>query len=70
MIGSVLKRVFGSANERIIKRLHQQVALINELEPEFEALSDDELKACSDKFRARLSNGEDLDDIRPEAFLD
>ena len=68
MIGSVLKRVFGSANERIIKRLHQQVALINELEPEFEALSDDELKACSDKFRARLSNGEDLDDIRPEAF--
>ncbi len=68
MIGSVLKRVFGSANERIIKRLHQQVALINELEPEFEALSDDELKACSDKFRVRLSNGEDLDDIRPEAF--
>ena len=45
MIGSVLKRVFGSANERIVKRLHQQVTHINELEPEFEALSDDALKS-------------------------
>ena len=68
MIGSVLKQVFGSANERIIKRLHQQVAHINELEPEFEALSNEELTACTEQFRARLSNGEDIDDIRPEAF--
>ncbi len=68
MIGSVLKQVFGSANERIIKRLHQQVAHINELEPEFEALSNEELTACTEQFRARLSNGEDMDDIRPEAF--
>ncbi len=68
MISSVLKRVFGSANARIIKGLQQQVDLINKIEPEYEALSDDELKAQTEKLRVRLSNGEDLDDIRPEAF--
>ena len=68
MISSVLKRVFGSANERIIKGFQQQVDLINKIEPEYEALSDDELKAQTEKLRARLTNGEVLDDIRPEAF--
>ena len=68
MISSVLKRVFGSANARIIKGLQQQVDLINKIEPEYEALSDDELKAQTEKLRVRLSNGEDLDEIRPEAF--
>ena len=68
MISSVLKRVFGSANERLIKGFQQQVDLINKIEPEYEALSDDELKAQTEKLRARLTNGEDLDDIRPEAF--
>jgi preprotein translocase subunit SecA len=68
MISSVLKRVFGSANARIIKGLQQQVDLINKIEPEYEALSDDELKAQTEKLRVRLNNGEDLDEIRPEAF--
>ena len=68
MISSVLKRVFGSANERIIKGFQQQVDLINRIEPEYEALSDDELRSQTEMLRARLTNGEDLDDIRPEAF--
>ncbi len=68
MISNALKRVFGSANERMIKRLQQQVTVINELEPTFEKLSDDELKACTTTFRERLSDGENLENICPEAF--
>ena len=68
MISSVLKRVFGSANARIIKGFQQQVDLINEVEAEYEVLSDDELKAQTEKLRTRLSNGENLDDIRTVAF--
>jgi preprotein translocase subunit SecA len=68
MIGSVLKKVFGSKNERELKRLRKVVARINALEPQWQALSDEELLAKTPLFRERLSKGETLDDLLPEAF--
>ena len=68
MFGQFLTRIFGSRNQRILKRLEKQVDLINAMEPELEALSDDELKAKSDQFKQRLNDGETLDDILNEAF--
>src|ERR1700748_115472 len=69
MLGiSALTKLFGSANERKIKRYWPIVAKINALEPRFAALSDDELKAMTPAFKERLAKGEDLDDILPEAF--
>ena len=68
MIGAIARRLFGSANDRYVKTLRTQVAAINALEPELEALSDDELRARTPWFRERLEAGEDLDDILPEAF--
>ncbi len=63
-----LIKVFGSHNERRLKQLGRRVAVINSLEPEFEKLTDAELRAKTDEFRARLSKGETLDDILHEAF--
>ena len=63
-----LTKVFGSKNERELKRLQPIVDRINELEPEIQALSDDELKNQTVKFRERLDNGEQLDELLPEAF--
>ena len=68
MIGGVLKRVFGSANDRMLSRLEGQVSAINALEPEIQALSDADLKAQTTKFRSRLDSGESLDDLLTEAF--
>ncbi len=58
MIGALAKRFFGTANERHLRRLEPSVGLINELEPELELLTDDELRARTDQFRARLADGE------------
>ncbi len=60
--------LFGSSNARYIKRLQARVEAINRLEPHFESLSDDELKAQTVRFRERLAAGETLDDILIEAF--
>jgi len=68
MIGSVLKKIVGSKNERELKRLQQSVDQINNLEPKIKELSDDGLKAKTDEFRGRLQEGETLDEIMPEAF--
>lgn len=68
MFGGLAKKVFGSGNERYIKRLDADVDAINALEPEFEKLSDDKLKAKTDEFRKRLEKGETEDDILYEAF--
>lgn len=68
MFGQFLTKIFGSRNQRILKRLQKQVDLINAMEPELEALSDDELKAKTDHFKQRLNDGETLDDILNEAF--
>ena len=65
---SFLTKIFGSRNDRILRRLRKQVAKINKMEPAFEALSDDELRAKTDEFRSRLANGETLQQILPEAF--
>ncbi|MGB1026406.1 MAG: preprotein translocase subunit SecA, partial [Rhodospirillaceae bacterium] len=68
MFGAIAKRVFGTANDRYIKTLDKTVAAINALEPEFEALDDDALKAKTDEFRQRLEAGETEDDLLIEAF--
>ncbi|MFA5121698.1 preprotein translocase subunit SecA [Zavarzinia sp.] len=66
--GSLAKRLFGSANERVVKQLRGKVEAINALEPTIAALSDAELRAQTDKLKARLAAGETLDDILVEAF--
>ncbi len=68
MIGSIARKIFGSANDRYIKRLYKIVQQINGFEPSISPLSDEELKAKTDEFRRRLKEGETLDDILPEAF--
>ena len=68
MFGSIMRRIFGSANDRYVKGLQKTVAKINALEPEMSALSDEELKNKTPAFRQRLIDGETLDDILPEAF--
>lgn len=60
--------IFGSSNERMIKRLHARVDAINALEPRYQAMSDADLKDQTALFRERLSAGETLDDILEEAF--
>ncbi|MBA4801722.1 MAG: preprotein translocase subunit SecA [Euryhalocaulis sp.] len=62
------KRFFGSSNQRVVKRMQGTIDKINGLEPEFEALSDDQLKAKTAEFRERYKNGEKLDGLLPEAF--
>ena len=64
----MLKKIFGSRNDRIVKGLNKKVKAINDLEPEFQALSDEELTAKTAEFRQRLEHGETLDSIMPEAF--
>lgn len=68
MINSLLTRVFGSRNERLLKQLDRIVAKINTLEPEMKALSDDALKAKTPELRERIAKGEALDKVLPEAF--
>ena len=60
--------VFGSQNARYIKRLQGKVDAINSLEPKYEAMSDEELREQTTKFRQRLAQGETLDDLLVEAF--
>jgi preprotein translocase subunit SecA len=67
MLGLV-KKIFGDTNERDVKRLMKTVELINQLEPEYVSLSDEQLKAKTEEFRARLEKGEKIDEILPEAF--
>ena len=68
MIGAVARRLFGTANERILKSFDKSVTVINALEPEVEKLSDDELRSRTNDFRERLAAGESLDDILVDAF--
>ena len=68
MMNPLIKAVFGSSNERYVRSLGKVVEKINALEPQLQALSDAELAAQTDKFRAQVSDGKTLDDILPEAF--
>lgn len=65
---SFFQKLFGDSNNRLIKPLLPVVQKINDLEPAFAALSDADLKAKTDAFKARLAEGETLDDLLPEAF--
>ena len=67
-IGSVARKIFGTPNDRKIKATRPLVERINALEPEFQALSDEELIAKTDGFRTRIAEGESLDALLPEAF--
>ncbi len=68
MIGGMLKRVFGSSNDRILASLQGKVDAINAIEHELEPFSDEALRARTDAFRDRVAGGESLDDILVEAF--
>ena len=68
MLDGLAKSVFGSSNERFIKKLRPLVAAINEIEPALEKLTDEDLKARTDWLRGRLDEGESLDDILCDAF--
>jgi preprotein translocase subunit SecA len=68
MVQQVLKKLFGSRNARLVKRMRAQVKAINALEEGMTALSDEELQAKTDEFRQRFANGETLDDLMNEAF--
>ncbi|MEM7224174.1 MAG: preprotein translocase subunit SecA [Pseudomonadota bacterium] len=68
MFGAMAKRLFGTANDRFLAKLHRTVDQINGLEKELEAMSDEALKARTEWFRGRLDQGETLDDLLVEAF--
>ena len=68
MISGLLKKIFGTKNDREIKALTKEVEKINALESEYEKLSDEDLKNKTNIFKERLKNGETLDDILVEAF--
>lgn len=67
-LGSIASKLFGSSNDRVVKNYQARVDAINALEPDMEALSDDALRAKTQEFRDRLSQGEKLDSLLTEAF--
>ena len=67
-IGTIAKKVFGTPNDRRIKATRPTVEAINALEPDFEKLSDEQLKQKTEEFIERAADGESLDDLLPEAF--
>jgi preprotein translocase subunit SecA len=68
MINTVLKKIFGSTNDRAIKKMQPLIGQINALEEEYQKLSEEQLKAQTDGFKERVAKGEALDAILPEAF--
>ncbi len=67
MLG-LAKKMFGTENDRKLKKLRPLVEKINGLEPDFEKLTNDQLKAKTDEYKTRFNEGESLDDLLPEAF--
>ena len=68
VIDWILKKIFGDRNQRRIKKMMPTLNRINELAEQYKSLTDEQLKAKTDEFRARLKNGETTDDILPEAY--
>ncbi|HNJ76963.1 MAG TPA: preprotein translocase subunit SecA, partial [Azospira sp.] len=68
MISGLLKKIFGSRNDRLIKQYSQTVKAINALEPQMSALTDEALQAKTGEFKERIARGESLDQLLPEAF--
>ena len=63
-----ITKIFGGSDEKVIKKMQPDVDEVNALEPEFQRLSDEELRAVTVEFKRRITEGEDLDDLLPEAF--
>jgi preprotein translocase subunit SecA len=68
MLSKLFRKLFGSRNDRLVKQYFEQVAVINALEPQMQALSDDQLRAKTEEFKSRFQAGETLDQLLPEAF--
>jgi preprotein translocase subunit SecA len=68
MVGNLLRKIFGSRNERQLRRMSRMVERINALEPSIHSLTDAQLRAKTDEFRGRLAGQEKLEDLLPEAF--
>jgi preprotein translocase subunit SecA len=68
MIGSLIKKIIGSKNERELRRIQPLVERVNQLEPEISPLTDDQLRGKTSEFKERIGRGESIDDILPEAF--
>ncbi|MFC0228627.1 preprotein translocase subunit SecA [Serratia aquatilis] len=68
MLTKLLTKVFGSSNDRTLRRMRKVVEVVNRMEPDMEKLSDTELQAKTNEFRERLTNGEVLENLIPEAF--
>lgn len=68
MLLKLASKILGSSNDRILKTLERRIPVINGLEPQYAALTDDQLKAKTQEFRAQLAAGKTLDDILPDAF--
>jgi preprotein translocase subunit SecA len=68
MIATLLKKVFGSRNDRLLKKYAQSVRAINALESQFQQLSDEALRAKTQEYKERVAKGETLDQLLPEAF--
>ncbi|WP_422845556.1 preprotein translocase subunit SecA [Acidovorax sp. M2(2025)] len=68
MATNFLTKLFGSRNDRLLKQYRKTVSRINAMEPDYEKLSDEQLRAKTQEFKERVAKGESLDDILPEAF--
>jgi preprotein translocase subunit SecA len=68
MISGILKKIFGSRNERLLRQYRSVVLKINALEAGLQGLSDEQLAAKTPELKQRVANGESLDDVLPEAF--
>ena len=68
MATNFLTKIFGSRNDRLLKQYRKTVTRINAMEPDYEKLSDEQLRAKTQEFKDRVAKGESLDSILPEAF--
>src|SRR5271157_1285225 len=68
MLGVIARKLFGSKNERDLKKLEPLVQAVNELEPNFKTLTDEGIRSKTEEFKDRLANGETVDELLPEAF--
>ena len=68
MATNLLTKIFGSRNDRLLKQYRKTVERINAMEPSFAQLTDEQLRAKTEEFKARVASGTSLDDILPEAF--
>ena len=69
MIGSLIKKIVGSKNERELRRIQPLVDKINQTEPKVSPLSDDQLRAKTSEFKNRIERGESIEEILPQPLL-